>query len=221
MTIRITHGDISRMMAGAAAKIREHNAWLSELDSVAGDGDHGVAMLRAIGCLEQVFTVTTAADLKTKFSQAGWGVMSADGGASTSLLGALLMGISDGLDAGIVFLDCFQLSRAFQFGLEALQKQTKARPGDKTMMDALMPAVEALHSAAHAGCEINAALKQAAQAALSGAESTSNMTARYGRARLLGEKTRGYQDPGATSIALLFDGFVTGLAAVKGQKDNG
>jgi dihydroxyacetone kinase-like protein len=147
--------------------------------------------------------------------------MSADGGASTSLLGALFMGMSDGLDVEIASLDCLQLSRAFQFGLDALQKLTKARPGDKTMMDALSPAVEALDSAACAGCEIDAALKQAAQAALTGAESTSSMIARYGRARQLGEKTRGSQDPGATSIALLFEGFVTGLPTGKGQNDNG
>jgi dihydroxyacetone kinase-like protein len=221
MKKRITNGDISRMMAGAAAKIREQHAWLSELDSIAGDGDHGSTMLRTIACLEQVFTADTTADLKTNFNKAGWDVMCVDGGASTSLLGALFMGMCDGLEPQIRSLDCFQLSRAFQFGLDALQKQTKARPGDKTMMDALIPAVEAMQSATNAGCEIKAALEQAANAARTGAESTSNMTARYGRARLLGEKTRGFQDPGATSIALMFDGFVKGLAAAKGRIDNG
>ena len=221
MTKRITSSDLSRMMAGAAARIRERHAWLSELDSIAGDGDHGASMLRAVECLEKVFSPDSAMDLKISFYQAGWNVMSTDGGASTSLIGAFFLGMSDGSAAGSLSLDRPGLASAFQAGLAAVQKQTKAQPGDKTMMDALVPAVASMQAAADAGLEIEVALQRAAQAAQTGAETTSNLTARYGRGRLLGERTRGFQDPGATSIALIFEGFVQGLAAPKGEVGHG
>jgi dihydroxyacetone kinase-like protein len=218
---RIAGSDLARMMAGAAAKIRERHAWLSELDSVAGDGDHGATMLRVVKCLEKAFSTEAAVDLKTSFYQAGWSVMSADGGASTSLIGAFFVGTSDSPAPGAFCLDGMGLAAAFQAGLVAVQKQTKARPGDKTMMDALLPAVAALTAAVDAGAAIDLALQHAAHAAKSGAESTSNLTARYGRARLLGEKTRGFQDPGATSIALMFEGFAEALTVPKGEVQHG
>jgi phosphoenolpyruvate---glycerone phosphotransferase subunit DhaL len=221
MTKQITSSDLFYMMAGAAANIRERHAWLSELDSIAGDGDHGASMLRAVQCLEHVFSPDSAMDLKIGFSQAGWNVMGTDGGASTSLLGAFFLGMSDGPAAGSFSIDGPGLASAFQAGLAALQKQTKAQPGDKTMMDALVPAVASIRIAADAGFEIEVVLQQAAQAAQTGAETTRNLIARYGRARLLGERTRGFQDPGATSIALIFEGFVQGLMAPKGEVEHG
>jgi dihydroxyacetone kinase-like protein len=109
---------------------------------------------------------------------------------------------------------------AFESGLSAVRKQTKAQPGDKTMMDALIPGVETLLMAARAGKGIAKAFEEAAHAANAGAEATKNVTARYGRARFLGEKTRGHQDPGATSIALLFEGLYHGLLEPKGEAGN-
>jgi phosphoenolpyruvate---glycerone phosphotransferase subunit DhaL len=218
---QITSADLSRMMAGAAAKIRERHAWLSELDSVAGDGDHGATMLRVVKCLEQAFSAEAVADLKTSFYQAGWSVMGADGGASTSLIGAFFLGMSDSPEPGLSSLDCKGLASAFGAGLSAMQNQTKAQPGDKTMMDALVPAVAALSAAIEAGDSIDRALRQAARSAQRGAKSTSHSIASYGRARLLGEKTRGFQDPGATSIALMFEGFAESFPDEEGEVEHG
>jgi phosphoenolpyruvate---glycerone phosphotransferase subunit DhaL len=217
MTTYVKSEDIGRMMKAAAALIRAQQKQLSELDSVGGDGDHGATMLRVVDCLERVFALDSSVDLKQSFHQAGWDVMGADGGASTSLLGVFFVGISDGLPDQCNCLDCRGLAQAFQSGLVAVQRQTKAQPGDKTMMDALAPASSALNDAARSGDDIRGAMKQAGEAARSGAEATKNMTARYGRARLLGEKTLGHQDAGATSIALMFAGFAQGCDSLKGD----
>jgi dihydroxyacetone kinase-like protein len=110
-------------------------------------------------------------------------------------------------------IGCVDLADVFQAGLRAVSKQTKAQPGDKTMMDALVPAVSAVRAAASAGKDIASALAAAGVAARSGMESTKGLTAKHGRARFLGEKTLGYPDPGAFSIVLLFEGFSAGLAS--------
>lgn len=207
MTTQVKSDDIGRMMKAAAARVRADQKQLSELDSVAGDGDHGATMLRVVDCLERAFVADPAVDLKQAFHRAGWDVMGADGGASTSLLGVFLVGISDGLPEGCESLDGRALAEAFHSGLSAVQRQTKAQPGDKTMMDALVPSVLAMLDASKPGGDIGVMMQHAAEAAKAGAESTKNMTARYGRARLLGERTLGHQDAGATSIALMFAGF--------------
>ena len=216
MTNQLTKLEFSRMVAAAAEQIRGQHARLSALDSAAGDGDHGASMLRVVGCLEEAFEPEAAGDLKNCFHEVGWRVLGTDGGASSSLLGTFFLGTADGVPEGTMCLDCAGLAAAFEAGLHAVSRQTKAKPGDKTMMDSLSPAVEALTAAAQAGKQIGAALQDAAAAAKAGAEATKNLTARYGRARLLGDKTRGFQDPGATSIALIFEGFHQGLTT-KGE----
>jgi dihydroxyacetone kinase-like protein len=111
--------------------------------------------------------------------------------------------------------DCKHLAASLAAGLRAVEKQTRARPGDKTMMDALVPAIEAIQASANSGEPIPCAMELAAAAARAGAESTKDMIAKYGRAKFLGEKTRGSADAGATSIALLFQGFSDALAERK------
>lgn len=220
MRDRLDRAALSRMIAGAAAQIREQHPRLSELDSAAGDGDHGTAMLRSMDRLEKGFASGPPACLKTCFQQGGWNLFGADGGASSSLLGTFFLGMADGLAANVSSMDCRDLSLAFESGLNAVRQQTKAQPGDKTMMDALVPAVATFTATAQNGKSMEAALEEAAHAAKAGAEATRNFTARYGRARFLGEKTRGHQDPGATSIALLFEGFHDGLREPHGEIGN-
>jgi dihydroxyacetone kinase-like protein len=96
-----------------------------------------------------------------------------------------------------------------------MRKQTPARPGDKTMLDALIPAVEALRAATSAGPDVASAMKRAADAAARGAEGTRDMQARFGKARNLGERSKGTVDPGATSISCIFKGFADAVAADK------
>jgi phosphoenolpyruvate---glycerone phosphotransferase subunit DhaL len=217
MTDRMDSEALSRMIAGAAARIRAEHAWLSELDSVVGDGDHGTAMLRIVDCLEKTFADKSAEPFKARFARAGWNVMDTDGGASSSLLGLFFMGMAGAMDEQASSLDGAGIARAFAAGLTAVCKQTTARRGDKTMMDALIPAIDVFTAAVNNGKKIVKGLEEAAQAARSGSESTTEMTAHHGRARFAGEKSHGHQDPGSASIALMFEGFCVGLSESQGE----
>ena len=182
---------------------------LSQLDCIGGDGDHGTSMLRAMEALEDAMNAAGEKALNTRLKDAGWIVLGVDGGASSAILGTFIAGMGDA-DMGEES-DCKHLAASFSAGLRAVEKQTKARPGDKTMMDALVPAVQVFEAAAESGESIARAMERAAAAASDGAQATKDMIAKYGRAKFLGEKTRGSPDAGATSIALLFRGFSTAL----------
>jgi phosphoenolpyruvate---glycerone phosphotransferase subunit DhaL len=198
------------MFAEAAKLIRGRSEHLSQLDSQCGDGDHGTTMTRAMEILENAIGPANEQSLSEMFREAGWSVMGVDGGASSALLGSFIAGMGEAPlgDA----MDCMAMAASLKAGLNAVEKRTKARPGDKTMMDALVPAVEAFSSSAANGKDLSEAMSDAARAAEAGAESTKNLVARYGRARHLGDKTLGCPDAGATSIALLFRGFSVALA---------
>jgi dihydroxyacetone kinase-like protein len=144
-----------------------------------------------------------------------WGVMGAAGGAPGPLLGSLFLGLAEGLPEG-PSLDCPAVAAMFEAGLAKLRKQTKAQRGDKTMLDALVPAVEALRSSAESGAGVGAAMKRAAGAARGGAESTKDMLAKFGKARNMGERTLGHVDPGAMSVTYIFEGFAEALADGEG-----
>jgi phosphoenolpyruvate---glycerone phosphotransferase subunit DhaL len=211
MNERIGKVEVARVFVEAAKSLRSQHERLSELDSIAGDGDHGTTMLRVAEQLERAFDGSSPKSLASLLRDAGWDVLSVDGGASSALLGTFFTGMADA-GMGKDSMDCHELAETFQSGLRAVSKQTKAQPGDKTMMDALVPAVDALRSADSIGKTVADALQQAAEAARSGAEATKDLVARYGRAKFLGEKTRGHADPGAASVALLFDGFSAAFA---------
>jgi dihydroxyacetone kinase-like protein len=206
----ISISELRRMFAGAASLIRREQERLSQLDCIGGDGDHGTTMVRAMEKLEEALAVDNDAALNARLRDAGWSVLGVDGGASSAILGTFIAGMGDA-EMGPES-DCQHLAGSFAAGLGAVRKQTKAAPGDKTMMDALEPAVQAFVAAADSGASVEHAMEDAAMAAQRGAEATRDMVAKYGRAKFLGEKTRGSPDAGATSIALLFRGFSEGLA---------
>jgi phosphoenolpyruvate---glycerone phosphotransferase subunit DhaL len=210
MRDRISKTELKRMFAGAAKLIQENCDALSQLDCIGGDGDHGATMLRVMEKLEAAIDPASERGTASLLKEAGWTIMGVDGGASSAILGTLIAGMGD-VELGEE-IDCGCIARSFDAGLRAVATRTKAKPGDKTMMDALVPAVEALGAAASAGKSIACAMSDAAAAAQMGAESTKDLVARYGRAKYLGEKTLGHPDAGATSIALLFRGFSAALA---------
>ena len=205
--------DLRRMFAEGAEQIRRNHEMLSQLDCIGGDGDHGATMLRAMEMLEGEMNQEDDRPLNARLKDAGWSVLGVGGGASSALLGTFVSGMADA-DLGPEN-DCKHLAAIFAAGLRAVEKQTKARPGDKTMMDALVPAVEAVEAAANSGDPVARAMELAADAARTGAEATRDMIAKYGRAKFLGERTRGWADAGATSMALLFQGFSAALAQHK------
>jgi phosphoenolpyruvate---glycerone phosphotransferase subunit DhaL len=144
-------------------------------------------------------------DLQELLAKAAWEVMGCDGGSTGPLLGSFFLGMSEAV-AGRSELDLAAVVAMFEGGISKLARQSRARVGDKTMMDAFLPALEAL-KAAPAASGLRAALEQAAEAAARGAEETKKFRAKFGRARNLGDRAIGHPDPGAVSVSLLFKGF--------------
>ena len=197
---------IVRMIEAAAGKIRAAEKELSALDSATGDGDHGMTICRVMDAAEAAAKGDTSGKIAELLNKVGWDVMSVDGGSTSPLLGSFFIGLSEGA-GDAAQLDSAAVATMFEAGVAGLRQQTKAQPGDKTMIDALVPAVEALRAAAGSGADVSAAFRQAAEAASRGVQATKDMTAKFGRARNLGDRTRGHADPGATSISYIFAGF--------------
>ena len=193
------------MLDGAVAQIRQHHEMLSRLDAAVGVGDHGTTILRTMEAVARTVAEQPAGDLQQFFSKIAWEVMSCDGGSTGPLLGALFMGMSEA-GAGKTELDRAGLVALLEGGILKLHKQSRAQIGDKTMMDAFLPALAALR-ASDPACSIKSTLQLAAEAATTGAEATKTMRAKYGRARNLGDRVIGHPDPGAVSASLILKGF--------------
>jgi len=220
MAETIGAAEIVRMIRGGLDAIRANHRELSRLDTAIGDGDHGSAMLRAVEAAEKA--IQDSGDGKTGdlLQAIAWGMMGAAGGAPGPLFGSFFMGMGDAAGGEGAF-DSAAVAAMFESGLASMRLQTKARPGEKTMIDALAPAIEALRAEADAPGDVPAALVRAADAADAGAESTRDMQARHGKARNMGERTIGHVDPGATSVACLFRGFAEALSGADHQgKEN-
>lgn len=201
----VSYERVCRLLEGGVAQIRTHHEMLSRLDGAVGDGDHGITILRAMEAVARTVAEETSGDLGELFSKIGWAVMSCDGGSTGPLLGTFFSGMGE-FGAGKRELDGAGLVSLFEAGIGRLQKQSRAGIGDKTMMDAFLPALEAMKSAS-SGAAPPAILARAAEAAARGAEATSGMRAKFGRARNLGDRVLGHRDPGAVSVSLLFKGW--------------
>lgn len=212
----ITVDELAAMLRGGVSRVRRDLDLLTRLDSAIGDGDHGLAMQRAADAIEAALA-GGAGSLGDLLSRVGWEVMSIDGGSTGPLLGSLFLGMSDGAGPA-ASLDRDQLRALFEAGLNGLRGATGAKVGDKTLMDALIPAVDAI-AACPAGADIPACLAAAAEAAERGAEATRPLRARFGRARNLGDRAIGHLDPGAVTVSLLFQGFAEALAPLPPPRD--
>ena len=210
---RVTAVDTRRFVERFAELIEQNADTLTELDAAIGDADHGINMrrgVRAVGERLAEEQTTPGAVLKTVATT----LISKVGGASGPLYGTAFLraaaaaGTKESLeDADLVAL--------FAAALEGVRQRGGAQPGDKTMVDAFEPAVEALETALAQGQGRGAALEAAREAAHAGSDATIDLVARKGRASYLGERARGHRDPGSLSTALLFD------AAAETLSDNG
>jgi len=177
-------------------------AYLTELDRLAGDGDFGVNIASALERTRAGLPTATEATFTTVFQAASRGFM-ATGGTSGPLFGMWFREIAKGSknDAAAIT----DIAQGIAAGLSTIQKLGGARVGDNTMIDALQPASVALTTAAGRGSTLGGALLEAALAARAGAESTADLIAARGRATYVGELARGVLDPGAVTIALFFE----------------
>lgn len=186
-----------------AATVHEHREELTDLDRRIGDADHGSNMDRGMAAAAALDPAdfTDAASLLKK---AGMTLVSTVGGASGPLYGTFFLRFAGAIgEDGDLTTEA--VAAAFRAGLEGIRARGKAADGEKTMIDALAPAVDALEQAAKDGVAPADALKAAATAAAMGRDATVDMIATKGRASYLGERSRGVADPGATSITLLVD----------------
>ncbi|MFJ9736843.1 dihydroxyacetone kinase subunit DhaL [Streptomyces sp. NPDC101166] len=191
-----------RWMAVTAASVQREADRLTALDSPIGDADHGSNLQRGFTAVTAALEKEAPAAPGAVLVLAGRQLISTVGGASGPLYGTLLRRTGKALgDAAEVSEE--QLAQALREGVDAVMQLGGAAPGDKTMIDALAPALEALGEGFEA----------ARTAAERGAEATTPLQARKGRASYLGERSIGHQDPGATSAALL----IAGLAEAGGK----
>ena len=189
----------------AAAKTAAREKDYSALDAAAGgDGDHGEAIVAATKAL----AAAEGADFKSMLGDMVSHLESDVSGSTSSLYGTLFEGMADAVDAGKTELDAAEIAAVFAAGLEELGFATKAKVGDKTFMDALIPAVEALQ--AHAAEGEAAMFAAAAAAAKAGSEATAQMQARFGRAKNLGARSIGPVDAGSASNADIWACFAEG-----------
>jgi phosphoenolpyruvate---glycerone phosphotransferase subunit DhaL len=179
--------------------VAEHRTELVQLDTAIGDGDHGTNMDRGMKKAVEKLDGTDGGDIGADLKAVGMALVSSVGGAAGPLYGTLFLQMGTSA-AGKEELDLAGWTAALDAGIKGVQSRGKAEPGDKTMIDALLPALEALQSS---DGDAAAALANAADAAEEGMKSTIPMEARKGRASYLGPRSVGHQDPGATSSYLL------------------
>jgi dihydroxyacetone kinase-like protein len=182
-----------------ASSMAEHRQELVALDTAIGDGDHGTnmdrGMRKAIEKLESQEQADAGAVLKT----VAMALISNVGGAAGPLYGTLLLQMGTAL-AGKDNIELATYTEAWRKGIQGVQARGKAELGDKTMVDALVPGVEALEKAP----DLDSGLREAVSAAESGMRDTIPLVARKGRASYLGERSKDHQDPGATSTFYLY-----------------
>lgn len=185
-----------------AARLHERRDELTDLDSAIGDADHGVNMDRGFTAVTAKLADLDATDLGTTAKTVGMTLISTVGGAAGPLYGTFFLRLATALgDSQAV--DSAGLGAALRAGLEGVAARGKAVLDDKTMVDAMSPAVDAYD--ASAGDGIAPALTAAAEAAATGRDRVTPLVARKGRASYLGERSANHQDPGATSTTILFE----------------
>ena len=206
----VSYGDVVAWLETFAATIGENKQSLTDLDSAIGDADHGINMDRGFqAVLGKLHTDASDApgsapsgDIGALFKTVGMTLVSTVGGAGGPLYGTLFLQLGIAT-AGKNEIEAEDWSAALDAAVTGVQTRGKAEPGDKTMVDALLPARDAYTAALADGAGMPVALRRSADAAEEGMIATIPLVARKGRASYLGERSAGHQDPGATSSYLL------------------
>jgi len=211
----VTHQGVAAWLRAFADAVAENREYLTDLDAAIGDADHGSNMDRGaqavVGRIDGPSAGTADGGVGALLKLVGMTLVSTVGGAAGPLYGTffLQMGKAVGEEAE---LSVGQWAAALEAGVRGVQMRGKAEREDKTMLDALGPAAEALNAAAASGLSLAEALRKAAVAAEQGMKATIPLVARKGRASYLGERSAGHQDPGATSSWLLMQAAAETLA---------
>ena len=180
----------------------ENRQWLTELDSAIGDADHGINMDRGFTAVRAELAAHPPSDIRSVFQSVATVLIRHVGGAAGPLYGTFFLRAAAAC-AGKTEIEGTDAVALFQAGVEGVQQRGKAAAGDKTMLDALLPALDAMRKRLEDGCSMAVILDAGVAAAHAGMTATVPMQARKGRASYLGARSIGHQDPGATSSYLL------------------
>ena len=194
--------DVLRWLAALARVFAENRQQLTDLDLAIGDADHGINMDRGFSAVQAELSAHPPADLRSVFQNVAAVLIRTVGGAAGPLYGTFFLRAGTAC-SGKSELAAADVVALFQAGIEGVQQRGKAVPGDKTMVDALVPALDSMGRALEDGSDLAGILDRGAVAAEAGMRATVPMQARKGRASYLGARSIGHQDPGATSSYLL------------------
>ena len=201
--MKIDKALLTKIFSGIAELLIEHKAYLNEIDSKFGDGDHGVTVDKIANLINSELAAWTDNTISDFLVGLGNKTMRIGGGSSSLLWGTLLSGLGKPV-TDEEYLDMDMIRKMFASALQEICSVTDARVGDKTMMDAVIPAIEAIQQRSGDMAQI---FKAASAAAKQGAGDTEKFACGYGRAKNYGEKSIGTPDPGAVSASLFFEGF--------------
>jgi dihydroxyacetone kinase phosphoprotein-dependent L subunit len=201
---QINTDQFRNMLSAVCGKLIANEELLCRLDTFVGDGDHGLTVSRGFTALQQALQDAGELSITAQLELAGNVLSETMGGVTGPIFGAIFSGMAEApLHKGAA--DTASMAAMLAAGLENAVLTGGARPGDRTLIDALAPAAAAAKEQAEAGRPLPAAFEKIAEAARTGAEATREMIAKRGRAKFLMEKSKGYQDAGATSIYLALD----------------
>jgi dihydroxyacetone kinase-like protein len=199
---------LQEMLQAALSAVEKQLAMLNQLDAATGDGDHGTAILAAMKAATAA--VQSEGTLKETLEKIGWDVMSNTSGSTSALMGSFFIGMAQAATGEE--LDNIQTITMFESGLTNMRTSTRANVGDKTLMDALIPAIESMTVLKGQSPPLADVFAAAAAAAKKGADSTRDLVAKFGRAKNLGERSRGTLDAGAVSTALIYQAYAEAAA---------
>jgi len=200
----VTRDEVVVWIKAYSEVIVENKDYLTDLDSAIGDADHGINMYRGFQAVLTKLPAVEDKDIGTILKTVGMTLLSTVGGAAGPLYSTIFIQAGNKLK-GKMELSLSDWAVALEAATSGVVNLGKAELNDKTMVDALTPAVQALNDAVKQGLSMNEALKESAKAAEEGMKATIPLVARKGRASYLGERSAGHQDPGATSSFLLLD----------------
>jgi dihydroxyacetone kinase-like protein len=204
--------DVRAWIERFTAVVAENKEYLTELDSAIGDADHGINMNRGMQAAKAKLEGADTGDIGAVLKTVGMTLVSTVGGAGGPLYGTLFLQMGT-VAAGKSEVEVTDWASMLEAAVKGVQARGKAEPNDKTMVDALLPAAEALRQAADEGASLADAARRSAAAAEEGMKATIPLVARKGRASYLGERSAGHQDPGATSSYLLLQAAADTFAA--------
>lgn len=193
---------MAAIIEGMAKKIEAEKDYLTQLDNEIGDGDHGINLARGFEAVEKKLPSLAGGDIGALLKGVGMQLVSTVGGASGPLYGTAFMKAGMACK-GLTELDGPAFVKAMEAAVDGIKMRGKATEGEKTMLDALCPALKVMQDEVAAGKLLKEALQDAAAAAEKGVEYTKTIIATKGRASYLGERSLGHQDPGATSSLYL------------------